>query len=295
MANTKLIRPERKRERIQGIAAINQELLRNYFPQLNAIKDSHYVTMATWGLESNFELLRGGSSRHYTAVSPTSIFSRAYRNSAGYKSFSARADITPTEKYNLDDGIYAQGLTATMGSYYIRDNRIAKDIAHYEQLMSRFEAKEGLPTRVNYGQSFSELFTAPGRTQEQAWKISLFQGLIIFDWHLSNARKKISDPSIALMTAVATYVGLGKDSNGYSGFQRVYDVRNNNNPQVKSLLANGIAPSDSNTMFLVGSNIVAQRSTRSIRSGGSGNSSTSNSNTTVAQTNSTSRLPSEVC
>lgn len=241
--------------RVQLISdLVQKELSSPRFPALKNIPNIHYVVMAVFASEVNdLRLLRtiGGrlTSRHYTPTNAkdSSFIRKGYTSSINYRTLSSKPGLDPTIKYNLDDGRNAHGITAAMGCYFIKDTNANKELKQlgYGGVINAY-ANMGIPLEINLGESMTSLFTTSDA--EKNLIASIAQGLIILNKHYIAAPKKTDGTSLSsferLLVAVGTYVGTGRDASGYTGSQRIIDVKNLANTKISILANNNIQPMD---------------------------------------------------
>ena len=233
---------------VQLISSIVKRVLNGgLFTRLRDIPNIHYVVRAVFTMEVNdLQLTRriGGrqTSRHYTSAETSKIVTVDYKGSRNYRAFNKRQDITPEQRYNLEDGYYAHGISAVMGGYFIRGTESNSQIRAYRPVIDYYAGK-GIPLEVNLGESLTTLYTTSNL--ENNLEASIVQGLIILTDKVRAASEKIpDDPFKALMLAVGYYVGKGKDANGYTGLDRIIDVSNRENTKLNILAVNGVKPID---------------------------------------------------
>ena len=214
---------------LQRFMAITKEMLQQYFPRLSKIPDILYVCMSIWGLESSFKLwhmkttlkgdnayLNGYDSCHLSpADSSKGMIGKYWRSAEVQNLLRTRGDDINIVTA-LHQGRVAQGLSAVMGCYYIRNNPFNDEIQKYKSLLA------DLDMQVDPGQKVTDLFP----NNEVGERRSIGSGIMILDLHYGYARGGVKTDSEGLTSAVSRYVGKAgaKDINGYSPEDRVRDV-----------------------------------------------------------------------
>lgn len=292
-SNQKATTVEKGSATIQLIQEVNRELLTpSYFPGLVRITNIQYVTMAIWALESSMRLLHGGGSSRHSSSSQYQPFGISYLKSTNVRSMLERSDITPQQRENIKDGYYAHGLTGAMGSYFIKGTVHNKEMSNHRAFMNKMAA-EGCPLEIELGESMTSLFSK-GQKDKNAIRTSLAQGLVILnDKVIRYAREYPSDHHKALLMAVGAYVGWGKDSNGYSGYDRVLSIRNSDDPRLKVLKDNGIYPEDKVLLTTLGEAVYNARYAEVAHNKKTGETSSATSIKIVSNDEASSPVPSD--
>ena len=236
---------------ILHIKQITQDLLAQYFPRLSAAPNILYIAMAIWGFESSFKLWHKSgsvySSRHLTAVNPatSSLVGRGYYYTQPIQNLLLSPTLTPTIKNNIDDGKYAQGISACMGCYHVRGTlNYNTEFLPFKNVVDA----EGLA--VNPGESITAIFP----NNDTGIRRSIAAGLIILDFKYGIGLSKFSSNSDAIKYAVGIYLGKAGsvDANGTSPEQRVANVYNNRT-SITSLLASAGISLDPNVQSITNS------------------------------------------
>lgn len=247
-----------------------KEALSDYFPDLNKLDSIVKYCMNIWWSESNFNCFHSsGNSRHNAIVTGTPVGSLVSDNLADWKygrDFYSRywkdtnivnKRITLGQSPAIIDGLYAHGVSATMGAYHIKGCQACSDTFSSSKYLG-IATDNGL--LVEPGNRVTTIYTedVAGR------KRSIIAGLIILDWHyhqrlgmpmLAVDRKGNSPyllltaigypifsggltasnflkgtlvtPSQAILLAAGDYLGFGRDINGATGIDRAKFVRDN--------------------------------------------------------------------
>jgi hypothetical protein len=221
----------RTMDKIQNYSEIMNDLLTNKFPYLADAPDALYIMMATMGHESGFKIYhRGGTTPNHIQISKfRSGIGKSYWNDPVI--IPIRDD--PTYAVNVEEGLSAKALMATMGMYQVRNcqESLAMISGRYRDIAESYNLM------VNPGQSISGVFS----NDDTGATRSMVMGCIVMETKYLRRRRN-HDPSSALFFAVGDYLGKAgaKDVLGSSPEMRIALVNDSSNNIAKTLHAAGI-------------------------------------------------------
>lgn len=275
MAKTKSSTPQATVALAQEMAYYTSDLIKNYFPSLKDNPSALYVMVATLYFESGFRLLhsRGGqtSSMHYLPKEPGKGAGayKGYYGDASIQNLLRSPSTTVQQRENINQGLVAHGLSATMGYYYVAGTTNSKALFSdpvYAKVASQF----GL--LVQPGQSITSLFAGNG---EQEKLRSIASGLCVLERSYRFRLKKSATKIDAIKRAAQDYLGVAgaKDMFGTSPAARGNQIASTS---TVSLLAQAGINADGN--------LFTDYSPGAVKVASAGNPDTSRSPTTVAAT-----------
>jgi hypothetical protein len=203
-----------------------------YYPFLSKGPDAIYWIMATFGAESNWQLLHGKapnrSSRHLTVVDPrnSSLTRNGYQNSNVIQNLVKDPLVTAQIIKNIQDGWYAHGISACMGTYHVRGCPNNKgEWRSRPEAVARIEA---LGLEVDPGQSIVQTLF-PADTADARLK-SVASGIVIFNSkYRQGLERHNNDTAKAMRYALSAYLGAegARDANNTSPDDRRRDLNSN--------------------------------------------------------------------
>lgn len=255
---------------VESCKKITAELLPR-FRILSTAPDILYWLMATWGAESNWNLLhkRGTpgnytySSLHYTPTNPymtkSTIIGRAYQFSNVISNIWNDPSTTIQTKENIKEGWYPHGITACMGTYHVKgcDNNLQEWRAYGEAVSLIGE----LGLEVSPGQSiFQTLFPVDDETCRRR---SIASGMIIFNSKYRAGLNSGRSEASALQYALGAYLGNAgvSDRNGVTPEMRVAQLNNLNSSIVGMLAAVDLRRSGDNSIYTINTTDKSARAT----------------------------------
>ena len=245
---------------IKGVTSI---LLSSYFPRMYAVPNSINYCMSTWKEESGFNCHHSqGNSRHTLVTGtksdigiPVSKQWLAGR-SFGPDYWEDSITLAYRKKYGdtpeVVDGLYAHGLSASMGAYNIIGCKAWKYTLGSNEYVDMATAEGLMVDLYTSGQRVIDIFpdTFNGRRR------SILTGLILLNWKfeailpnrmsaksaslVGGIAGKLPTDDQALLLATGAYLGWASDSNGTTGASRLAKIKSTTSWD-RDVAANSIA------------------------------------------------------
>lgn len=268
---------------------LTNDVLNKYFPELKEIKYILYICMCIWFYENTYHLInpKTKTSQHSTSNKGSKWLATGYGNDPLIVNLLKSPATTQVIKDNIEQGYFAHGYGGALGVYLIKGGRIYTDFrASVAKNLDAMKA-DGLVMEIAPGASITDIYK---NNDLIAKKSSIGICIAVLLEHYKIAKSKLSggkaSPLVYLAYAVSNYVGPGRDPNGETGENRLFNIINASNPGLKKLLAPGVgfAQQDSTDLQAAGKTVLAALKTAPT---GSGNTSVaSSSSPTTASTGS---------